>query len=78
MKCKYLYKREQRIPVIGGSPLHITENMCLLKMRDLQTKSEIYGTLFEKGLQGSMFTDDCPVAYSNNWVECPFYQKEES
>jgi hypothetical protein len=76
MKCKYLYKREQSIPVIGGPVVHITENMCLLKMRDLQTKFKIYDSLLEKGLQGSVFEDDCPVANSNNWVECTFYEEE--
>lgn len=78
MECKYFYRRDESKPVIGGSPLHITESLCLLKTRDLQTKFSIYNTLFEKGLQGSMFTDDCPIANSNSWKECPFYEAQET
>lgn len=75
MKCKYFDERTTEVPVIGQTePIKIREDICLIKMRDIEMKLRIYQTLFEKGLQGSMFTDDCPVARSSKWDECSFYE----
>ncbi len=75
MKCKYYTVKYYNVN--GGSPLRVTEYLCLLKMRDSQMKIKVCTALFNNGLQGSMFTDDCPVAVSNRWTECPFYEEEE-
>jgi hypothetical protein len=35
-------------------------------------KSHVYDRLFALGLEGSMVTTICPVAFSDQWPRCPF------
>lgn len=77
MSCKYYRHRILNVPVIGqAEPIHIQEELCLLKFQSIQKKVEVYQVLFEKGLQGGMFSDDCPFGRDKKWKECPFYESE--
>lgn len=76
MKCKYYNRRTQQITFIGGKTT-IEENLCMLKMQSLEQKLQIYDALFRKHLQGSFVGDDCPVAATGKWNECPFFEPVE-
>jgi hypothetical protein len=74
MHCKNAKLKTQRIQSIGEEPGVIQSVMCKLKMQSPLAQSEIYGKLFDLGLEGSMIGDVCPVAEAGKWKECPYFK----
>ncbi|HUT55808.1 MAG TPA: hypothetical protein VM658_20625 [bacterium] len=76
MPCKFFRKSTLEIPVLSQSePVLLKEDICLLKLYSIDKKLEVYQSLFKKGLQGSMFSDDCPVGRNDKWDECDYYEE---
>jgi len=73
MKCIHLREQTANIKQIGLSTITQGEYLCLLKMQSEAKQIEIYQTLFEKGLEGSILSDVCPIVPSNNWNACPYF-----
>lgn len=77
MKCKYLRRRTQKISELGGKQHIIQEDLCQLKLQDILKRNEIYSILFKKGLERSLVGNNCPVARTNKWSECPYFEPIE-
>lgn len=77
MKCKYFRRRTQKISKLAGKQLTIQEDLCQLKLQDIQKRNEIYSILFKKGLERSLVGNNCPVARANKWSECPYFEPSE-
>lgn len=74
MVCKYYYRRNENIPCLGGDVVHSSVDLCLLKQQSEQKRVEIYSRLFEKELEGSSIGDNCPVALTDKWKECDYFE----
>lgn len=72
--CRYAQGHTSAHPQIGGEPLIVRQENCALKMQSSLKQLEVYQALFEKGLEGSMVSNICPIAASGNWKDCPFYR----
>ena len=71
MGCKYADVEHSQIPVMGGV-IQQTEVHCALKRQSDQAMLQVYGKLFDLGLEGSMVRTTCPVAHDGRWDRCPF------
>lgn len=71
--CKYLQKEPKDISCQSGEVSITSRNVCFQKRSAEHLKTHIYNKLFEKGLEGSFVTDECPIAGKTEWNNCPFY-----
>lgn len=46
--------------------------MGAIKMKGESQQLKVYQALFEKGLEGPMVSNICPVAASGRWRKCPY------
>lgn len=73
MSCRYAQVERTQIPVLGGA-IEQTEVHCALKRQSQQAMLQVYGKLFDLGLEGSIVRSTCPVARNGRWAQCPFRQ----
>ncbi|MBU6430068.1 MAG: hypothetical protein KGR26_13720 [Cyanobacteria bacterium REEB65] len=60
--CRYAKGSILKTPQMGGPTMIDHYTKCSLKMQSELQKTEIYSILLQKGLEGSVITDVCPVA----------------
>lgn len=75
MPCKFLITRFNSISQMGPPSLPKGIYLCSLKLENEQQRFAIHQVLSEKKVEGRYVTDNCPVASSCNWEDCPYYVK---
>lgn len=72
MSCRFLVIRVESIDQAGtpSSPNRIY--LCSLKLENEQKRFAIHQTLYDKGIEGDYVTDNCSMASSGNWTDCPY------
>jgi hypothetical protein len=78
MECKYLDVVTQTVRGIGSQSQIIRIYECSLKKQSQLMQIEIYHALFQKGLEGSFVSNDCPVAEIKQWNECPYFRERKN
>ena len=77
MVCKYFEIVVKSHGQLGGPNITSRSPECKLKKSNPQMQLAIYSALFDKGLEGSFVTNDCPVASQNLWTECPYFEEKK-
>ncbi len=73
MQCRFLIIKGENIS--GDSepiPQLRLKYLCNLKQQGEKQRDFISKVLYQKGIGGPDYTDDCPFGNKNN-PECPFY-----
>lgn len=71
--CKHAVEKVIQINQLGDSALYQRIFECLLKKSSQQAQLEVFEELSRRQLEGNMLTDECPVASTDQWTQCPFY-----
>lgn len=73
MHCRFLITRVNSISQIGPASLSRHVYLCSLKLENEQQRFTIHQILSEKGVEERYVTDNCPLAATGKWVDCPYY-----
>jgi hypothetical protein len=74
MACRFYRSHRQIVHAIGGDNGIVILDGCLLKAGNEEKQIEMYEKLHALKLDQGLIGDDCPLAASGRWQECPYYE----
>lgn len=75
MSCRHYHHEVRFFKPFSGNPIPIRQHRCTVLESSFDARVKVQDALVPKGLAGSQFPTECPIATfsSAEWSLCPYY-----